>query len=484
MTRWSLFIQDLLLHHFLGLYLTNQGIALSEGPQGSWDEVFWGSISPSTIVKKNGTYFLYYVGADGKRSTDGGPRNRVLGVATSTDGINFTKYSGNPIITHVPHNNQEEGVFSAAATLDENGDIVLYYGAVWAANSTATSVDVYTALAVSQDGLNFTDKGYVRVLQGQEEEPVGVFRANGNWHVYLLNNSGWDLYHMSGIGKDTFSSSTKVLDSGRIMGGGDPARLSNDRVAVFLVRDVNANGTVEVRTASVNTPEQLSAVARRWRRTTSVTLISASTVGRVRTRFVKEGLDSALNERPRPGQKRKLDGRQEAHLIAIACSDAPEGHADWFMYYLPMGPVSEMNKILVRTAPAIGGDDTPPTEPTGLVSTPISESQIDLSWSSASDPDSGINHYVVYRNGLKVGEPTSISFSDTGLNEATSYTYEVSAVNGAGLEGAKGIPVTESSLPDTVPPTIVSVASTNANQVEVHLQRTSGADKRRNDFKL
>ena len=44
---------------------------------------------------------------------------------------------------------------------------------------------------------------------------------------------------------------------------------------------------------------------------------------------MKEELDSALNERPRPGQKRKLDGRQEAHLIAIACSDAPEGHADW-----------------------------------------------------------------------------------------------------------------------------------------------------------
>ncbi len=58
-------------------------------------------------------------------------------------------------------------------------------------------------------------------------------------------------------------------------------------------------------------------------------LISASTVGRVRTRFVEEGLDSALNERTRPGQKRKLDGRQEAHLIAVACSDAPEGHADW-----------------------------------------------------------------------------------------------------------------------------------------------------------
>ena len=63
-------------------------------------------------------------------------------------------------------------------------------------------------------------------------------------------------------------------------------------------------------------------------------LISASTVGRVRTRFVKEGLDSAPNERPRPGQKRKLDGRQEAHLVAIACSDAPEGHADWTIQLL------------------------------------------------------------------------------------------------------------------------------------------------------
>ena len=63
-------------------------------------------------------------------------------------------------------------------------------------------------------------------------------------------------------------------------------------------------------------------------------LTSASTVGRVRTRFVKEGLDSALNERPRPGQKRKLDGRQEAHLIAITCSDAPEGHADWTIQLL------------------------------------------------------------------------------------------------------------------------------------------------------
>ena len=83
-------------------------------------------------------------------------------------------------------------------------------------------------------------------------------------------------------------------------------------------------------------------------------LISASTVGRVRTRFVKEELDSALNERPRPGQKRKLDGRQEAHLIAIACSDAPEGHADWTIQLLAdkvvaMGFAESISLETVRT---------------------------------------------------------------------------------------------------------------------------------------
>ena len=53
---------------------------------------------------------------------------------------------------------------------------------------------------------------------------------------------------------------------------------------------------------------------------------SVSTVERVRKRFlVEEGLEAALSERPRPGARRKLDGRQEAYLVALASSDPPEG---------------------------------------------------------------------------------------------------------------------------------------------------------------
>lgn len=54
-----------------------------------------------------------------------------------------------------------------------------------------------------------------------------------------------------------------------------------------------------------------------------------STVERTRKRLVEGGLDKALNEDPRPGQRAKLDSRAEAHLIALACSEAPGGRDHW-----------------------------------------------------------------------------------------------------------------------------------------------------------
>ena len=60
---------------------------------------------------------------------------------------------------------------------------------------------------------------------------------------------------------------------------------------------------------------------------------SRATVLRTRKRFVEEGLE-ALNERPRSGQPNKLDGRQQAHIIAVACSEPPQGHAHWTLRLL------------------------------------------------------------------------------------------------------------------------------------------------------
>jgi hypothetical protein len=49
---------------------------------------------------------------------------------------------------------------------------------------------------------------------------------------------------------------------------------------------------------------------------------------------VEEGPEAALKDRPRPGQAPKLTDKQAAHLIAIACSDALEGHAHWTLRLL------------------------------------------------------------------------------------------------------------------------------------------------------
>ncbi len=61
---------------------------------------------------------------------------------------------------------------------------------------------------------------------------------------------------------------------------------------------------------------------------------SESTVGRVRKRFAEEGLHAALHELARPGGARRLSGTQEAHLVALACSDPPQGRGEWTMQLL------------------------------------------------------------------------------------------------------------------------------------------------------
>lgn len=59
-----------------------------------------------------------------------------------------------------------------------------------------------------------------------------------------------------------------------------------------------------------------------------------ATVERTRKRFVEEGLEGALNEKPRPGREHKLDGKAEALVIATVCSAAPTGHARWTLRLL------------------------------------------------------------------------------------------------------------------------------------------------------
>ncbi len=81
--------------------------------------------------------------------------------------------------------------------------------------------------------------------------------------------------------------------------------------------------------------------------------VGTATVERLRKRFVDEGLDAALADKPRPGGQRKLDGKAEALLVALACSTPPEGRKHWTMQLLAdrlvaLGAVETLSDETVR----------------------------------------------------------------------------------------------------------------------------------------
>lgn len=82
---------------------------------------------------------------------------------------------------------------------------------------------------------------------------------------------------------------------------------------------------------------------------------SLSTVHRIRERFVTEGVEAAITtRRPRREYERRLDGTQEAQLIAIACSAPPTGRGRWTMQLLAsriveLGYVERVSRETVRT---------------------------------------------------------------------------------------------------------------------------------------
>lgn len=57
--------------------------------------------------------------------------------------------------------------------------------------------------------------------------------------------------------------------------------------------------------------------------------ISRATVSNIKKRYREEGLEKALSEKPRPGQPRKYSPKQEAEVIALACTKPPKGYKRW-----------------------------------------------------------------------------------------------------------------------------------------------------------
>ncbi|MCR8643470.1 lytic polysaccharide monooxygenase [Paenibacillus sp. N1-5-1-14] len=102
-------------------------------------------------------------------------------------------------------------------------------------------------------------------------------------------------------------------------------------------------------------------------------------------------------------------------------------------------------------------DQEAPSVPAGVGSTAQTTNSVSLKWNASTD-NVGVHHYELYRNGAKVTNVTGTTYTDSGLQANTSYTYAVTAVDAAGNVSAKSasIQVTTKDIPavDTEAPSI------------------------------
>ncbi len=109
--------------------------------------------------------------------------------------------------------------------------------------------------------------------------------------------------------------------------------------------------------------------------------------------------------------------------------------------------------------PGSSGDTTPPSIPTDVSASAVGDSAIELAWTPSSDTESGVSRYKVYRDGAPVAQPAGPPWTDTGLAEATTYSYRVSALNGAGLESEPSLPAAATTATDTTAPALESATA-------------------------
>jgi len=194
-------------------------LAFSHGAEGQWDAYLWGGFANS-LIKKGDTYFLYYQASPSYDATCDSVSYRAIGVATSTDGVQWVKSAQNPVITWSSQGSIEEGAVSSAAWVDADGRIFIYYGANTGSGCT---VHADARLAVSEDGINFQDLGAVLSgsdpnLWGSGDEifPIGAYSHANQWYLYYTPN-GVPLSRKLGVSigssPTTFTQSMGLNDS-------------------------------------------------------------------------------------------------------------------------------------------------------------------------------------------------------------------------------------------------------------------------------
>src|SRR3990172_9033461 len=220
---------------------------------GNWDYLLYGTGNPFSIVKFKGKYFLYYGGAS---DDDGDPLNRAVGVATSEDGINFTKYPDNPIITYGAPDT-EEGVASGTCII-VNNVIHMWYCAIRSTGGSEVDIDVRYRKSI--DGYNFTDDTLIFASAGNEYSPLWATYDGTTWSVYIkgpLTAGKGAIRRLSGS-SPTNLPNNDLVTSTTFGWGGTADYISSTRYIVHMDFRVSGRDRYQIRTIDYTSPNTIS----------------------------------------------------------------------------------------------------------------------------------------------------------------------------------------------------------------------------------
>jgi chitodextrinase len=154
------------------------------------------------------------------------------------------------------------------------------------------------------------------------------------------------------------------------------------------------------------------------------------------------------------------------------------------IYNRALSPAEIQTDMTTPIAPPGPADTTPPSTVAGLIATVISGTQINLSWTAATD-NIAVTGYRVERcqtigctTFAQIATPSGTTFSDTGLAAATSYSYRVKAVDAAGnVSVAYSNVAAATTVADTTPPTDpTGLTATAAGSNQINLTWTASTD--------
>ncbi len=142
------------------------------------------------------------------------------------------------------------------------------------------------------------------------------------------------------------------------------------------------------------------------------------------------------------------------------------------------------NSPFSNVASATTQTPQPPTAPTNLTATAVSQGQINLSWTASTAPG-GVTSYLVYRENpgsssfVQVGTTngSTTTYSDTGLSASSTYSYEVLATDAGGNSPFSNVATATTQAPDTQPPTApTNLVSTAISNSQINLSWTASTD--------